>query len=133
MRDMTDGSVLLVENPSANGVSLSRLMVARLRRAGHSVTITTRTHERALNVAAETGAQAVNSLLLSMATGLAESLVLPNAAASPGRTPTTTGPTSGEQDGSVPAEFIGSGAVTPAGREGTRASHEENGPSSSPS
>jgi 3-hydroxyisobutyrate dehydrogenase-like beta-hydroxyacid dehydrogenase len=36
-------------------------MVARLRRAGHSVPVTTRTHERALNVAAETGAQAVNS------------------------------------------------------------------------
>ena len=203
---------------------LSRLMVARLRGAGHSVTVTTRTRERALNVAAETGAQAVNSpreaaasagivivslsdgrtvrkvyegsdclldtpvpgsvepathgeltvlaggseealdrvrpvigvlatrflhfgdsdkgsgmkptvnsLLLSMATGLSESLVLPNAAASPGRTPTTTGPTSGEQDGSVPAEFLWSSAVTPAGREGTRASHEENGPSSSPS
>jgi 3-hydroxyisobutyrate dehydrogenase-like beta-hydroxyacid dehydrogenase len=40
---------------------LSRPMVVRLRRAGHSVTVTNRSRERALDVAAETGAQAVNS------------------------------------------------------------------------
>ncbi|MGC5567842.1 NAD(P)-dependent oxidoreductase [Streptomyces sp. FR-108] len=36
---------------------LSRPMVVRLRRAGHGVTVTNRTRERALDVSAETGAQ----------------------------------------------------------------------------
>ncbi|MEU6141988.1 NAD(P)-dependent oxidoreductase [Streptomyces sp. NPDC047081] len=40
---------------------LSRPMVVRLRRAGHGVTVSNRTRERALDVAAETGAQVVNS------------------------------------------------------------------------
>ncbi|MEU6355671.1 NAD(P)-dependent oxidoreductase [Streptomyces sp. NPDC047072] len=40
---------------------LSRPMVVRLRRAGYGVTVTNRTRERALNVAAETGAQVADS------------------------------------------------------------------------
>ncbi|MGI5452684.1 NAD(P)-dependent oxidoreductase [Streptomyces sp. CA-249302] len=40
---------------------LSRPLVVRLRRAGYGVTVTNRTRERALNVAAETGAQVADS------------------------------------------------------------------------
>ncbi|MEU6538162.1 NAD(P)-dependent oxidoreductase [Streptomyces sp. NPDC047000] len=40
---------------------LSRPMVVRLRRARYGVTVTNRTRERALNVAAETGAQVADS------------------------------------------------------------------------
>ena len=40
---------------------ISRPMVVRLRRAGHSVTVTNRTQARALDVAAETGARVANS------------------------------------------------------------------------
>lgn len=176
---------------------LSRLMVARLRRAGHSVTVTTRTRERALNVAAETGAQAVNSpreaaasagiVIVSLSDGRTVRKVYKGSdglldTPVPGSVePATHGELTVLAGGSEEAldrvrpvigvlatRFLhfgdsdkGSGMkrrlpdgrlrqpdqlrasrtvrcrlssfVTPAGREGTRASHEENGPSSSPS